>query len=69
VEGRESNLQAAMELALARTPRGGRVVLLSDGRQTVGEPTDLAATGRERGVTVDTVALTKQSDDAAVTRL
>jgi Ca-activated chloride channel homolog len=69
IESRESNLQAAMELALARTPRGGRVVLLSDGRQTAGEPTDLAATARERGVTVDTVALTRQPDDAAVTRL
>jgi Mg-chelatase subunit ChlD len=69
VESRESNLEAAMELALARTPRGGRVVLLSDGRQTAGEPTDLAATARERGVTVDTVALTRQPDDAAVTRL
>jgi uncharacterized protein YegL len=69
VEGRESNLQGALELALARTPRGGRVVLLSDGRQTAGEPTDLAATARERGVTVDSVALTNQPDDAAVTRL
>ena len=69
VESRESNLGAAMELALARTPRGGRVVLLSDGRQTAGEPTDLAATARERGVTVDTVALTKGPADAAVTRL
>ena len=69
VESRETNLQAAMELALARTPRGGRVVLLSDGRQTAGEPTALAATARERGVTVDTVALTRQPADAAVTRL
>jgi Mg-chelatase subunit ChlD len=69
VEGRESNLEGALELALARTPRGGRVVLLSDGRQTAGEPTDLAAAARERGVTVDTVALTKEPADAAVTRL
>jgi uncharacterized membrane protein len=69
VEGGETNLQAAMELALARTPRGGRVVLLSDGRQTAGEPTALAAAARRRGVTVDTVALTWQPDDAAVTRL
>jgi uncharacterized membrane protein len=69
VESRESNLQGALELALARTPRGGRVVLLSDGRQTAGEPTGLAATARERGVTVDTVALTRQPDDAAVTRI
>ena len=38
LEGRESNLQGALELALARTPRGGRVVMLSDGRQTAGEP-------------------------------
>jgi Ca-activated chloride channel family protein len=69
VESRESNLQAAMELALARTPSGGRVVLLSDGRQTIGEPTALAATARERDVAVDTVALTKGPADAAVTRL
>jgi Ca-activated chloride channel homolog len=69
VEGRESNLQGALELALARTPRGGQVVLLSDGRQTAGEPTDLAAAARERGVTVDTVALARQPADAAVTRL
>jgi len=69
VESRESNLAAALELALARTPRGGRVVLLSDGRQTAGEPIGLAAAARERGVTVDTVALTRQPADAAVTRL
>ncbi|HEY2477689.1 MAG TPA: VWA domain-containing protein [Solirubrobacterales bacterium] len=69
VEGRESNLEGALEPALARTPRGGRVVLLSDGRQTAGEPTGLAAAARERGVTVDTVALTRQPADAAVTRL
>jgi uncharacterized protein YegL len=69
VEGGETNLQGALELALARTPRGGRVVLLSDGRQTAGEPVGLAAAARERGVTVDTVALTGQPADAAVTRL
>ena len=69
VEGRRSDLQGALELALARTPRGGRVVLLSDGRQTVGEPTALAAAARERDVTVSTVALTGQPADAAVTRL
>lgn len=69
VEGRETDLAAALELALARTPRGGRVVLLSDGRQTTGEPLGLAAAARERGVTVDTVALTRQPADAAVTRL
>jgi Ca-activated chloride channel homolog len=69
VEGRRSDLQGALELALARTPRGGRVVLLSDGRQTEGEPLALAATARERGIAVDTVALTAQPADAAVTRI
>jgi uncharacterized membrane protein len=69
VEGGERDLQGALELALARTPRGGRVVLLSDGRQTAGEPTGLAATARRQGVTVDTVALTELPVDAAVTRL
>ncbi|HVW47381.1 MAG TPA: VWA domain-containing protein [Solirubrobacterales bacterium] len=69
LEGRQTNLQGAVEVALARTPRGGRVVLLSDGRQTVGEPLALAAAARERGVTLDTVALSAQPADAAVTRL
>jgi uncharacterized membrane protein len=69
VEGRRTNLRAALELALARTPRGGRVVLLSDGRQTEGEPLALAAAARERGVALDTVALPDRIADAAVTRL
>jgi uncharacterized membrane protein len=69
VAGRETNLQGALELALARTPRGGRVVLLSDGRQTSGEPVRLAAVARRRGITVDTVALTDEPADAALTRL
>jgi uncharacterized membrane protein len=67
--GRQTNLEGALELALARTPRGGRVVLLSDGRQTVGEPTALAAAARRRDVVVDTVPLTAHPTDAAVTRL
>jgi Mg-chelatase subunit ChlD len=69
LSGRESNLEAALELALARTPRGGRIVLLSDGRQTVGEPTALAAAARRRDIAVDTVPLTAHPSDAAVTRL
>jgi Ca-activated chloride channel family protein len=69
LEGRESNLQGALELALARTPRGGRVVLLSDGRQTTGEPLGLAAAARKRDVALDTVALTAAPADAAITRL
>jgi uncharacterized membrane protein len=67
--GRETNLEGALALALARTPRGGRVVLLSDGRQTVGEPTALAAASRRRDIAVDTVPLTAHPTDAAVTRL
>jgi Ca-activated chloride channel family protein len=67
--GRETNLEAALGLALARTPRGGRVVLLSDGRQTAGEPIALAAAARRRDIAVDTVPLTAHPTDAAVTRL
>jgi uncharacterized membrane protein len=67
--GRETNLETALELALARTPRGGRVVLLSDGRQTGGEPIALAAAARRRDIVVDTVPLTAHPTDAAVTRL
>src|SRR6185437_14197626 len=69
VEGRNTNLQAALELALARTPDGGRVILLSDGRQSEGDPVGLAATARERGIAIDTVALSTAPADAAVTRL
>ncbi|MBS1883402.1 MAG: VWA domain-containing protein, partial [Actinobacteria bacterium] len=69
VEGRNTNLQGALELALARTPEGGRVVLLSDGRQSEGEAAGLAAAARARDIQVDTVALRAQPADAAVTRL
>jgi Ca-activated chloride channel homolog len=69
IEGHQTDLQAALELALARTPRGGRVVLLSDGRQTSGEPLGLTAQAHERDITIDTVALAHQPADAAVTRL
>ena len=69
VEGRNTNLQGALELALARTPDGGRVILLSDGHQSEGEPVGLAATARERDIALDTVALRAAPADAAVTRL
>jgi Mg-chelatase subunit ChlD len=69
VEGRNTNLQGALELALARTPDGGRVIVLSDGRQSEGEPAGLAATARERDIALDTVALRAEPGDAAVTRL
>ena len=69
VEGRNTNLQGALELALARTPDGGRIVLLSDGHQSEGEPLGLAAAARERGISIDTAALSTEPDDAAVTRL
>jgi Ca-activated chloride channel homolog len=69
VEGRQTNLQGAVELALSRTPEGGRVILLSDGRQTEGEPLGLAAAARERDISLDTVALTAEPADAAIARI
>jgi uncharacterized protein YegL len=69
LEGTESNLERALGVALGRVPKGGRLVLLSDGRQTSGEAQSVAARAHARGVRIDVVALPGQAPDGAVTRL
>jgi Ca-activated chloride channel homolog len=64
-----AELEGSVREALAATPAGGRVVLLSNGRQTGGEATEASAAARARGVTVDAVPLPEGGRDAAVTRL
>jgi Ca-activated chloride channel family protein len=81
--GGETDLARALDLALARTPRGGRIVLLSDGFDTTGDSVSTSAEtfsgtreaemvearGRARGVEIDTVPLRAEPADAGVTRV
>lgn len=65
-----TDLERAVEAAVAAAPRGGRVVVLSDGEQTTGDATRAGAAARARDVTVDVVPLTDSARrDAALTRL
>jgi Ca-activated chloride channel homolog len=69
IERGASDLEAAVREAAAATPRGGRVVLLANGRQTRGEAEAATATARAENVQVDVVPLPEAGRDAAVTRL
>lgn len=69
LDGGAIDLQAALRLAIAHTPRGGRIAVLSVGRETLGEATSAAAEARAQGVRIDVVALPSTRPDAAVTRL
>jgi Ca-activated chloride channel family protein len=65
-----TDLESGVEAAIAAAPRGGRVVVLSDGEQTTGDATRAAAAARARDVTVDAVPLSDDARrDAALTRL
>jgi Ca-activated chloride channel family protein len=65
-----TNLEQGLRAAIAAAPRGGRVVALSDGLQTVGDATRASADARARNVTVDVVPLDdSRLRDAALTRL
>jgi uncharacterized membrane protein len=52
-----TNLQAALNTALGLVPRGGRVVVLSDGWQTTGDALAAAARARAADVQLDYVRL------------
>jgi Ca-activated chloride channel homolog len=83
LDGGATDLRRALALALARTPRDGRVVLLSDGfdttRGTLSTTAEafggsraveaLAARARAEGVRIETAALTAEDADAGVTRV
>jgi uncharacterized membrane protein len=65
-----TNLQGGVESAIAAAPRGGRVVVLSDGEQTTGDALRAVAAARARNVTVDAVPLADTAlGDAALSRL
>ena len=65
-----TNLERGLEAAIAAAPQDGRVVALSDGLQTVGDASRVAAQARARNVTVDAVPLDDEGlRDAALTRL
>ncbi len=69
LEGGETNLQSALSLALAHAPAGGQLVLLSDGLQTTGQASAVAADARSKHVRIDVVPLPDGRTDAAVTRI
>jgi hypothetical protein len=65
-----TNLERGLQAAIAAAPQDGRVVVLSDGLQTVGDASRVAAQARARNVTVDAVPLEDSGlRDAALTRL
>ncbi|MGD9735639.1 MAG: VWA domain-containing protein [Solirubrobacterales bacterium] len=67
--GGGTDLRSALELGLARTPRGGRLALLSDGLETRGDAEAAIALARRRGIAIDPVPLASRRPDAGVTRL
>lgn len=65
-----TNLEAGVAAAVAAAPRGGRVVLLSDGEQTTGDALEAVAAARARDVRIDAVPLERGDlPDAALVRL
>ena len=67
---RATDLERGVEAAVSAAPRGGRVVVVSDGLQTEGDAARAVASARARDVTVDAVPLTDAGlRDAAIVRL
>ncbi len=64
-----TNIDTAVRLAIGLIPpgSGGRIVLISDGRDTAGDMTAAAANARARGVAITAVATGAAADDPAVT--
>ncbi|MCW2953261.1 MAG: hypothetical protein JWQ48_2431, partial [Conexibacter sp.] len=69
LDPRATDLEGALRLALARVPRGGRLVVLSDGFETTGDALGVAALARARGVTIDAARLSDSRRDAGIARL
>ena len=68
--GRATDLEGGVAAAVAAAPRGGRVVVLSDGLQTAGDASRAVAAARARNVKIDAVPLTDDTlRDAALIRL
>jgi uncharacterized membrane protein len=70
VTRRATDLEAGVAAAVAAAPRGGRVIVLSDGVQTAGDASRAVAEARARNVKIDAVPLTDDKlRDAALVRL
>ena len=70
VTSRATDLEGGVAAAVAAAPRGGRVVVLSDGLQTAGDASRAVAAARARNVKIDAVPLTDDTlRDAALIRL
>lgn len=66
----DTDLQSAVGAAIGLAPTGGRVAVISDGGQTVGDVTAIAARARARDVAVDWVPLRATGrPDAAITAM
>jgi uncharacterized membrane protein len=65
----QTDLQQAISGALAITPNGGQLAVLSDGGQTNGDALSTAKLARARGVRIDWVKLAGRSPDASITSI
>jgi uncharacterized membrane protein len=66
----DTDLRSAVSAAVGLAPAGGRVAVVSDGAQTVGDVTAAAAQARARDVAVDWVPLgASDRPDAAITAI
>jgi Ca-activated chloride channel homolog len=66
----DTDVQSALDTAIGLAPTGGRVAVVTDGGQTTGDLTTVAAEARSRGVAVDWVPLSGSDlEDAAVTAI
>ena len=64
-----TNLEAALRLGTALAPSDSRrrVVLISDGRQTINDATSVAQQAAEQGVPIDVVVIDPRTDQGAAT--
>ncbi len=69
VAAEDSDIASGLRAAIAAAPRGGRVVVVSDGDQTAGDALAAVGAARVRGVSVSAAVLKRQVVDAAVTRV
>lgn len=59
IDGQATDIAAALKLAIASFPEGygRRIVLISDGNENIGNADELAATAKQNGVQIDSIAL------------
>jgi uncharacterized membrane protein len=65
----ETDLEGALRFASGLVPPGTRLILLTDGNQTVGDAEAALPDLKAAGLSLDTVLLNRQADDVALARL